>query len=59
MLCPNLKCGQTVVAADAARGKIVRCAHCKTLFMVPKDAKKTIEPKRGQETQGKPPRAKK
>ena len=36
MICPNLKCGQTVVAPDSARGKIVRCVHCQQLFMVPK-----------------------
>jgi hypothetical protein len=35
MICPNLKCGRTVVAAESARGKIVRCVHCETLFMVP------------------------
>lgn len=35
MICPNLKCGKTVVAPDSARGKIVRCAHCDHLFMVP------------------------
>jgi hypothetical protein len=35
MICPNLQCGQTVVAPDDARGKVVRCAHCHTLFMVP------------------------
>lgn len=39
MICPNLKCGQTVVAPDAARGKVVRCAHCQHLFMVPTRAK--------------------
>jgi hypothetical protein len=39
MICPNLKCGRTVVAAEASRGKIVRCAHCQTLFMVPKDVR--------------------
>jgi hypothetical protein len=38
MICPNLKCGRTVVAAESARGKVVRCAHCQILFLVPKDA---------------------
>lgn len=38
MICPNLKCGRTVVAAEAARGKVVRCAHCQILFLVPRDA---------------------
>ncbi len=41
LICPNLRCGQTVVAPDGARGKVVRCAHCQTLFMVPKDRSKT------------------
>jgi hypothetical protein len=35
MICPNLQCGRTLVAADTARGKVVRCAHCQQLFMVP------------------------
>jgi len=35
MICPNLKCGRTVVAPDTARGKVVRCAHCHQLFLVP------------------------
>jgi LSD1 subclass zinc finger protein len=38
MICPNLKCGRTVAAPDSARGKVVRCAHCRTLFMVPRDS---------------------
>jgi len=38
MICPNLKCGRTVVAAESARGKVVRCAHCQILFLVPRDA---------------------
>lgn len=36
MICPNLKCGRTVVAPDNLRGKVVRCVHCETAFMVPK-----------------------
>jgi hypothetical protein len=35
MICPNLNCRCTVVAPDSARGKVVRCVHCKQLFMVP------------------------
>jgi len=35
MICPNLKCGHTVVAPDSARGKVVRCAYCQQLFLVP------------------------
>ena len=45
MICPNLKCGRTVVAAESARGKVVRCAHCQILFLVPKDAGSTGEAK--------------
>lgn len=41
MICPNLKCGRTVVAPDTSRGKVVRCAHCQQLFMVPATAKST------------------
>lgn len=43
MICPNLKCGRTVVAAEAARGKVVRCAHCQILFLVPRDVRSTGE----------------
>jgi hypothetical protein len=39
MICPNLKCGRTVVAAESARGKVVRCAHCQTLFLVPRETR--------------------
>lgn len=35
MICPNLACGRTVSAPDAARGKVVRCTHCQQIFMVP------------------------
>jgi hypothetical protein len=45
MICPNLKCGRTVVAAESARGKVVRCAHCQILFLVPRDAKSAAEGK--------------
>lgn len=38
MICPNLKCGRTVIASDAVRGKVVRCGHCQQLFMVPATA---------------------
>ncbi len=37
MICPNLKCGRTLVAAESSRGKVVRCAHCQTLFLVPRE----------------------
>ncbi len=45
MICPNLRCGRTVVAADSARGKVVRCGHCHTLFIVPRDARTVSEQK--------------
>ncbi len=45
MICPNLKCGRTVVAAESARGKVVRCAHCQILFLVPRDASSAREVK--------------
>lgn len=35
MICPNLKCGRTVTAPESARGKVVRCAHCQSYFLVP------------------------
>ncbi len=53
MICPNLKCGRTVVAPDNARGKVVRCAHCQQLFMVPADAPYT-PPKQDQEGEKRP-----
>ena len=46
MICPNLKCGRTIVAEDSMRGKILRCAHCQQLFMVPvaEAVRRTDEP---------------
>lgn len=44
MICPNLQCGRTVVTDDSARGKVVRCAYCQSLFVVPRDAQPTAEP---------------
>ncbi|MFO0839321.1 MAG: hypothetical protein U1D55_12455 [Phycisphaerae bacterium] len=35
MICPNLNCGQTVIAPPTARGKVVRCAYCNSPFRVP------------------------
>ena len=46
MICPNLNCGRTVIASDGARGKVVRCAHCQQLFLVPARENKR-EPGRG------------
>jgi DNA-directed RNA polymerase subunit RPC12/RpoP len=45
MICPNLKCGRTIVAAESARGKVVRCAHCQILFLVPRDVANAREVK--------------
>jgi len=36
MICPNLKCGRTLVAADSLRGKVVACPYCDHSFVVPK-----------------------
>ncbi|MBL8877595.1 MAG: hypothetical protein JNG88_00620 [Phycisphaerales bacterium] len=35
MICPNLGCRKTIVAPDGARGRLMRCAHCSQVFMVP------------------------
>jgi predicted Zn finger-like uncharacterized protein len=53
MICPNLKCGRTVIAPDGSRGKVVRCAHCQQLFMVPADRPKE-KPQGGQQAEGQP-----
>lgn len=43
MICPNLACRNTVVAPESARGKIVRCAHCNQLFLVPERKNTNID----------------
>jgi hypothetical protein len=50
MMCPHLSCGRTVVAPDAARGRVLRCAHCKRTFLVPKEV--AAAPAKDDETQG-------
>jgi hypothetical protein len=40
LICPNLRCRKILSVPDEARGKLVRCQHCKTLFRVP-DTKRT------------------
>jgi hypothetical protein len=35
LICPNLRCRKILSVPDEARGKLVRCQHCKTLFRVP------------------------
>lgn len=35
MICPNLKCGRTIITPDSSRGKVMRCAHCDQPFVVP------------------------
>ena len=35
LICPNLKCRKILSVPDEARGKLVRCQHCKTMFRVP------------------------
>ncbi len=44
MICPNLNCGQTVIAPPSARGKVVRCAYCSSPFRVPDVAPPTPDP---------------
>lgn len=39
LICPNLRCRKILSVPDEARGKLVRCQHCRTMFRVP-------EPKR-------------
>jgi hypothetical protein len=56
MICPNLKCGRTVVAAESARGKVVRCAHCQTLFLVPAEGRVVIENKPASAEEEAPPK---
>jgi LSD1 subclass zinc finger protein len=53
MICPNLQCGRTVVAAEGARGKVVRCAHCQTLFLVPREVKRVEPPVSEEKPEGK------
>ncbi|MCP5119590.1 MAG: hypothetical protein GY953_53000 [bacterium] len=43
MICPHLSCGQTIVAPDGARGKVLRCAHCKQTFLVPAETREAPE----------------
>lgn len=38
MICPHLSCGRTITAPDTARGKVLRCSHCKRTFLVPDPA---------------------
>ena len=35
LICPNLRCRKILSVPDDARGKLVRCQHCKTMFRVP------------------------
>lgn len=35
LICPNLRCRKILSVPDEARGKLVRCQHCKTMFRVP------------------------
>lgn len=43
MLCPNLRCGKTVVAPANMRREIVRCPFCQTAFRVPPPPEPTPE----------------
>jgi hypothetical protein len=35
LICPNLRCRKILSVPDEARGKLVRCQHCRTMFRVP------------------------
>lgn len=37
LICPNLACQRTVRAPNSARGTVVRCACCDTMFRVPEN----------------------
>jgi hypothetical protein len=43
LICPNLRCRKILSVPDEARGKLVRCQHCKTMFRVP-DTKAQASP---------------
>ncbi|TWT44239.1 hypothetical protein RAS1_06490 [Phycisphaerae bacterium RAS1] len=44
MICPNLKCGRTIITPDNSRGKVMRCAHCDQPFVVPGPPQPPPEP---------------
>ncbi|MCG3125741.1 MAG: hypothetical protein CHACPFDD_00567 [Phycisphaerae bacterium] len=56
LICPNLVCGQTIVAPESSRGKVVRCAHCQKAFMVPINAKSVTSEQPEAPKPGKKPR---
>src|SRR5437016_2788199 len=35
IVCPNLRCRKLLSVPDDARGKIVKCHHCRTVLRVP------------------------
>jgi LSD1 subclass zinc finger protein len=35
LICPSLKCRKFLSVTEDARGKLVRCQHCQTMFRVP------------------------
>jgi len=41
LICPNLRCRKILSVPDEARGKLVRCQHCRTMFRV-QDAKRPV-----------------
>ncbi len=53
MICPNLACSKPVAAPVSMRGKVVRCAHCNTNFLVPRDSKPVVPAAVTETTQGK------
>ena len=46
MICPNLRCRKFLSVPEDARGKLVKCQQCQTMFRVPEQqAKKGIDGK--------------
>jgi hypothetical protein len=56
LICPNLKCRKILSVPDEARGKLVRCQHCKTMFRVPDMRRETVAANSGPPG-GTPPKA--
>jgi len=42
LICPNLRCRKILSVPDDARGKLVRCQHCKTMFRVPDTKREAV-----------------
>lgn len=40
IMCPNLVCRKVLAVPQAARGKTVRCKHCRTAIRIPMPGEK-------------------